>query len=698
MKANTNPAREWSEPASGTRVENFEDRKMSKEQIETPDSEIVAVPPRPMPVRMTLDLVVNDRVAELERLLGQPVVLLPIRAGQKAPEFQGWNEVRPEQMQDPGYRGQLYAGNIGVLLGAPSDGLCSIDIDRDEFVEPFLELNPALRPALRTRGSRGANIWIRVQGQFPTLTSLRTKDGANWGEWRADGGQTVIDGQHPDGHPYARIVNGPPAQLAFGEIRWPEELALPWGDSDYHRLVEQFGSPYSKSSRGTLKLNQQWFAGRFANEHELLFEAQELEFYEYNELNGLWELKTVNSLKCQLARDLKTAADAFCEPRMALEITDSLTSALVNVLKGQVEQSGVFEKLPRIIHLRNGMLDLKENPPRLMPFDPGYHSRNQIPFDYDAQAVCPRFEQDLLGAALSLDDIRLLKRWCGSVLLGTNLPQRLMIFHGDAAAGKSTTAEIVEGIIGTRNVANLRTDHLKDRFELFAYVGKTLLAGKDVAGNFLNLEGSHIVKALCGGDLLDAEKKNGGRLQIKGDYNILITSNSRLWLKLDGDAGAWKRRLLIVEYGQRRETRNIPEFAKVLLREEGPGILNFMIAGAVELLGELDRHGTYVLTQEQEARIERLVSESNSVQEFVRAWLTPEPRINVTTNELVEAYMEFCQERQWHPLPAHTVQRQLPDAMMEVHHVAPRHDVGRGGSDHRGYDGINITRGARHGA
>ena len=94
----------------------------------------------------------------------------------------------------------------------------------------------------------------------------------------------------------------------------------------------------------------------------------------------------------------------------------------------------------------------------------------------------------------------------------------------------------------------LRTDHLKDRFELFAYVGKTLLAGKDVAGNFLNLEGSHIVKALCGGDLLDAEKKNGGRMQIKGDYNILITSNSRLWLKLDGDAGAWERRLLIVEY------------------------------------------------------------------------------------------------------------------------------------------------------
>ena len=666
---------------------------MSTQPTNIPDSEIVAVPAAPMPARAAQSLV-GDRVTELEQLLGQPVVLLPIPSGEKAPVFQDWNQVNVEQMQRPDYRGRLRAGNIGVLLGTPSGGLCSIDVDRDDLVEPFLKLNPALRPALRTRGRRGANIWVRMRGEFPKVTKLKTNEGTDWGEWRADGGQTVIDGQHPDGNAYARVVEGPPVELAFDEIQWPENLVLPWGGVAYQDLVEQFGQPYAKNSRGTLKLNQQWFAGKFAAEHELLYEAQEREFYEYNEANGMWEMKTVNSLKNELARDMKAAADAFREPGLALEITDSLTTALVSVLKGQVEQTEVFEKLPRVLHLKNGMLDLKQNPPALLPFAASYHSRNQIPYAYEPQATCPRFGHDLLGAALSADDIRLLQRWCGSVLLGTNLPQRMMIFHGDSAAGKSTTAEIVEDIIGKRNVANLRTDHLKDRFELFAYVGKTLLAGKDVAGNFLNLEGSHIVKALCGGDLLDAEKKNGGRMQIKGDYNILITSNSRLWLKLDGDAGAWERRLLIVEYVQQRETRNIPEFAQLLLKEEGSGILNFMIAGAVQLLRELDVSGNYVLTEEQAARIERLVSESNSVREFVKAWVAPSEALNVTTNELVEAYMQFCQGRGWHPLPAHTVQRQLPDAMMETHHAALRHDVERGNNGwQRGYEGMEITKG-----
>lgn len=671
---------------------------MSNQSNGIPDSGVIAVPATPTPTATGQSLVPRDRVSQLEQLLGHPLVLLPIPLGSKAPEFTGWNAVTANRMQDPEYCGRLNGGNIGVLLGTPSGGLCSIDIDRDDLVEPFLALNPRLRGSLRTRGSRGANIWVRVTGEHPKLTRLSTSDKADWGEWRADGGQTVIDGQHPNGYAYARVVEGPPVELAFDEIQWPENLVLPWGDAYFEELVTKFGQPYAKSSRGTLKLNQQWLAGKFADEHELLYEAKEREFYEYNETNGLWEQRTVNSMKNALARDLKAAADAFREPGLALEITDNLTTALVNVLKGQVEQTEVFGKLARVLHLKNGMLDLKENPPRLLPFSPSYHSRNQIPLAYEPEATCPRFLNDLLGAALSRDDIRLVQRWGGSVILGTNLPQRMMVFHGDSASGKSTTAEIVEYIMDKRNVASLRTNQLTQRFELSGFVGKTLLAGKDVAGNFLNLEGSHIVKALCGGDLLDAEMKNGGRLQIKGDFNILITSNSRLWLKLDGDAGAWRRRLLMVEFVQQRQTRNIPEFAKLLIKEEGSGILNFFIQGAVQLLRELDETGSYVLTEEQEARVVRLVSESNSVREFVRAWVAPSTDENVTTNELVEAYMKFCQDRDWHPLPAHTVQRQLPDAMMEVHHAAQRHDMERGNSTQRGYEGMQINWGVPNAA
>jgi phage/plasmid-associated DNA primase len=227
---------------------------------------------------------------------------------------------------------------------------------------------------------------------------------------------------------------------------------------------------------------------------------------------------------------------------------------------------------------------------------------------------------------------------------------------------------------------------------LTSFLGKTLLTGKDVAGNFLNQEGAHLIKALCGGDLLDAEVKNGGKIQIRGDFNILITSNSRLWMRLDGDAGAWARRLLIIEFNNPHTTKIIPDLAGVLLKEEGPGILKFMIAGAVTLLHELQEHGKYILTAAQQSKIDRLVSESNSVSEFVRQCVSREAHADVTSDQLVEGYTEFCKGKGWHPLPAHTVEKQLPDAMMQIHHASRRNDIARIYGAQRGYKGYTLTK------
>ena len=75
-------------------------------------------------------------------------------------------------MSEPVYLKRLSRGNIGVLLGKPSSGLCSIDIDADDQLEPFLDLNPKLRESFRTRGARGANVWVQVLGPYPRLTTL----------------------------------------------------------------------------------------------------------------------------------------------------------------------------------------------------------------------------------------------------------------------------------------------------------------------------------------------------------------------------------------------------------------------------------------------------------------------------------------------------------------------------------------------
>ena len=49
---------------------------------------------------------------------------------------------------------------------------------------------------------------------------------------------------------------------------------------------------------------------------------------------------------------------------------------------------------------------------------------------------------------------------------------------------------------------------------MHAFVGKTLLTGKDVTADFLQHKGASRIKALVGGDLLQCEKKGGVKKKV----------------------------------------------------------------------------------------------------------------------------------------------------------------------------------------
>lgn len=159
-------------------------------------------------------------------------VLIPIPRGEKGPRIPGWQSKTLADMEDAAYL-KLFAedDNIGVLLGQASNGICVIDIDRDDWTAPFLALNPALAVTLRTRGSRGCSIWIRINGEYPKPGKIKAPSGDAVMEWRADGQQSVIHGLHPKGMPYQRIIEAPPVAVAFSDIAWPDTLILPWQES-----------------------------------------------------------------------------------------------------------------------------------------------------------------------------------------------------------------------------------------------------------------------------------------------------------------------------------------------------------------------------------------------------------------------------------------------------------------------------------
>lgn len=159
----------------------------------------------------------------LESLLGKPVLLLPWATRTKGGSRR-WKHHTPAEMEKPDYRQKLEVGNIGVALGEVSGGLCSIDWDCDEWMEAFLRVNPRFEVALRSKGRRGCNFWIRVAGECPPSRKLKTVSGEEVGEFRSTGNQTIIHGIHPSGCKYQILHEVPPLSIAYEEIQWPEGL------------------------------------------------------------------------------------------------------------------------------------------------------------------------------------------------------------------------------------------------------------------------------------------------------------------------------------------------------------------------------------------------------------------------------------------------------------------------------------------
>jgi len=277
-------------------------------------------------------------------------------------------------------------------------------------------------------------------------------------------------------------------------------------------------------------------------------------------------------------------------------------------------------------------------------------------------------------------------------LFGYNLPQRFLILDGTPNGGKGTLVRIIQALVGIENTYQLRTECLAERFETFRYRGKTLLIGPDVRGGFLMEKGASMLKVLVGGDPISAEGKGlNGDFAMFGTFNIVVTCNSRLRVRLEDDAGAWRRRLLVVRYEKPPPTKRILDFDHALLREESSGILRWAMAGFVKLQEEFREYGDFRLSAGQRGRIDALLAESESLRMFLRDRVERSDYGDLTCAELTQAYAEYCADKSWNALPVTVVERQMPDLMLDLFHATKTHSIEREGKkSNRGWRKVRL--------
>ena len=373
-------------------------------------------------------------------------------------------------------------------------------------------------------------------------------------------------------------------------------------------------------------------------------------FYHYNVDTGIFESISTGKVETMIGEIMRDCANA-CDNggmndvaplrfRFAKKSQLSFIRQRAAALAEQPDD--YFEETSDFIIFENGSLELETE--KLVDFSPKYRSRNRIPFPFDPKAKCDLFLNKLLGEALNEDQIELLQKVCGMVLLGINKAEKVLLIFGTAGGGKSKMLEVISTLIGDNNIRELRTQHLQKPFEIAAYRGKTLLIGSDVKPDFLMRDGASTIKSLTGGDMLTGEVKHGGHINIRGIFNVAISSNSILTLRLEQDSKAWERRLLVLKYAKPKTNNPDPDLARKILENEAAGVLCWMYEGYKKL-----REDNFKISLNERLTRDRndILHASSAPELFVRDFLEEKNGASMTKEVVNKLYHEYCKERGW---------------------------------------------------
>lgn len=651
------------------------------------------------------------RVERVRTTFGNDAILIPARAGTKQPLQQGYTHFGIDKMTDPQHLAILERNNIAILTGAASGNLISIDFDDDAAYKEFCDLNPELCKTRRTIGARGCNLWYRISGEYPTgVRKLTGRDGRPVGELRAGGGITVVAGRHPLGTDYQIDSSFLLRVVAFEDIRWPESWNGVTEKVDpLDELTRKHGPPMLVGERGGVQLNEAFIAAWILKENHIAFAKENERFYMYDEAAGIWPVRSAREVDRLIHDYIARLASESTVDRVHLQNRSGIAASIRQQLAALTSQAFFVpfradrwiafpanNTVVAVIPASSGCLENLA----AIPFNPSFRFITKSEVDFAVGAGCPRFLGDLLGPVLSPDDILLLQKMVGLAIVGENDVQKILLLEGQGNLGKGVLVRVIQKMMGRVLTTELRTRHLEGRFETSRFLGKRLLLGHDVQPDFLNTKSASLLKALTGGDSVSTEVKgSNGICDLEGRLHVFITSNAPLLVRVEADASAWRRRLVIISFHPPAGglATRIPRFEDELVRGEGPGILNWMLQGALAAWADIRETGTIRMTPEQARRVDDRVRASDTVGVFVEERLDVLPEGGVASQTLWEAYLGFCRERGFAAVLERVFLTQIK-AVMEVRwggRVQATENLSHNGVRCRGYRGVGLLPAAR---
>lgn len=608
----------------------------------------------------------NWRLPFLRYLFGESVVVVAMTKGTKAMRFCGELDQYPARMQDPEYLRLLGTDEVDLaVLNGPANGnLVTLDLDTSEAVrewQQYFERCACTLPGcVAGLSARGMKYFFRIDGEYPARrVDLGGKD-RKVGDFLG-GSVTKVCGMHPEGVPYKIWFRNSVPTVKLEELPWPPS---------FKTLIEPKSFEcYQKTQRG-VALNHWDIARAIATENPVFFDTSVGRFFNWSK-GGVFECvddkliyEMISDFIERLAKDHQVSQLRLRRTRSELE---SIRLAFASIAQRPILEES---KLRRRSHFAAANGDLRIQDGQL--FEPSPHnamtSRSHVMFS--SHTKCPRFNSWLNDMFPKTGDVRVIHLAFSQCLMGSNVGKKILAIHGKGDTGKSTLIRVMQRLLGHQMFAELRTSHLDGRFELAAYRGKAVLLANDASDNFLMTSGAQKLKALTGGDRCLVELKGSSDADyVDGNFNVVLVSNSLLRIATHQDASAFLSRMVIVEARPFKGPR-IRDFDEMLLREEGSGILNWLLEGVRELLASSDPAKLFDVQPHRSQDVIKAFDVGGRVAEFVSRNIEERAGVpDVSNAEIYERYRAWCDGLgidEFDELSPETFGRHLARAMKQV--------------------------------
>lgn len=266
-----------------------------------------------------------------------------------------------------------------------------------------------------------------------------------------------------------------------------------------------------------------------------------------------------------------------------------------------------FEPPQNKINLLNGILDIRTN--ELVPHTGSYYFTYVLPYDYDAGAECPTWDQFMQNISLGRQNIiDCLEEYIGYILLGGTYDfNKMLIMAGDGSNGKTTLINTMKKIIGQENISFIPASKYGNNFYLANLYGK--LANISEETGVMGLKDVEVIKLLTGDGTLEVDRKFGQPFNFVNRAKMIMTYNKVPYLG-ESTLGI-KRRLMIAPFDLNLEEEADKKIENIQekLEAELSGILNRCLIALRRLLD----NGHFTEIEETAERLHEMLADSDPI-------------------------------------------------------------------------------------